>query len=60
MTIILDDEVYKSERLRDRPVVNAEWLLQFDPVNESDNTDVPLGDLDDIRLYIYYTDFTEQ
>jgi hypothetical protein len=57
---VLDDAVYKSDRLRDRPVANAEWLLQIDTVNEQENGDVDLAKLDDVRLYIYYTDFTEK
>lgn len=57
---VLDEAVYKSDRLRDRPVANAEWLLQVDTVNEKDNSDVDLGKLDDVRLYVYYTDFTEK
>jgi hypothetical protein len=56
----LDASVYGNETLRDRPVVNAAWDLVIDPQAEAVNRDLDLGALDDIRLYVYYTDFTTQ
>jgi hypothetical protein len=56
----LDSKVYRNERLRDRPMVNTAWELQLDVENEAVNSDLDLGQLDDIRLYFYYSDFTSQ
>lgn len=55
----LAPEIYRSERLRDRPFVNTGWELVFNQKDEKVNRDIDLGSLKDIRLYIYYTDFTE-
>lgn len=55
----LAPEVYRSERLRDRPLVNTGWDLVFNQKDERVNEDIDLGALTDIRLYVYYTDFTE-
>lgn len=56
---LLDAAIYRSERLRDRPVVNTEWNVVFDRTGELVNRDIRIGALTDIHLYIYYTDFTE-
>ena len=58
-TRVFDPEVYKNKRLRDRPFVNSHWKLIIDQRNEEVNKDIDLNSLTDIRLYIYYTDFTE-
>jgi hypothetical protein len=50
--------VYRGYRLRDRPFVNSSWELVLDLHNESVNQDIDLNGLDDIQLYVYYTDFT--
>ncbi|AKU92177.1 EB domain-containing protein [Vulgatibacter incomptus] len=55
----LSPEVYKSERLRDRPYINTGWDLVFNQKDEKVNKDINLASLADIRLYVYYTDFTE-
>ncbi|WP_373046645.1 hypothetical protein [Vulgatibacter sp.] len=55
----LAPEVYRNERLRDRPLVNTGWDLVFNQKDERVNEDVDLASLTDIRLYVYYTDFTE-
>ncbi|MCA9539892.1 MAG: hypothetical protein KC620_13435, partial [Myxococcales bacterium] len=55
----LDPAIYRSERLRDQPLINTEWQVVFDDQAERVNFDVPIDALDDIRFYIYYTDFTE-
>ncbi len=55
----LSPEIYRSERLRDRPFVNTGWELVFNQKDEKVNRDIDLSSLKDIRLYIYYTDFTE-
>lgn len=50
--------LYKSWRLRDRPLVNTGWELIFNPRDEAVNKDIDLDGLQDIVLYVYYTDFT--
>lgn len=55
----LDLEVYRNERLRDRPYVNTAWELVFNRKDERVNQDIDLASLTDVRLYVYYTDFTE-
>lgn len=56
----LGDSVYENTTFEDRPLINTGWQLVFDPQAESVNRDVDLGTLDDIRLYLYYQDFTAQ
>ena len=51
-------EVYRSYRLRDLPLVNDNWELIFNQRDEAANLDVNLNELTDIKLYIFYTDFT--
>jgi cell division protein FtsL len=53
-----DASVYRSYQLRDRPLVNTEWELILNQRDEVVNQDINLGSLTDIRLYLYYTDFT--
>ncbi|MBN2802843.1 MAG: hypothetical protein JXR91_07100 [Deltaproteobacteria bacterium] len=53
-----DPDVYKNERLRDRPFVNTEWEIVFNQKDESVNKDIALDSLTDVRLYLYYSDFT--
>jgi hypothetical protein len=52
-------EVYRSDRLRDRPYVNTHWELIINQKDEAANQDINLKSLTDIRLYVYYTDFTQ-
>ncbi len=54
-----DLDVYRNKRLRDRPVVNTHWELVINQRDEGANKDVNLQSLDDVILYLYYTDFTE-
>jgi hypothetical protein len=54
----LDPGVYRNDFLRDRPVLNTSWDLLFNQKDEIANQDIELNSLSDIRLYIYYTDFT--
>lgn len=51
-------EVYRSERLRDRPFINTYWELVLNQRDERANQDIDLDSLTDIRLYVYYSDFT--
>jgi len=51
-------EVYRNYRLRDRPMVNTGWELVINQRDEVVNQDINLGALTDIKLYVFYTDFT--
>lgn len=51
-------DVYRSDRLRDRPFVATQWVLTLNQRDEEANRDIDLRGLSDVRLYIYYTDFT--
>jgi hypothetical protein len=55
----LDGAVYRNTRLRDRPLVNTRWELVLNQRDEDVNRDIDLASVSDIRLYIYYTDFTQ-
>lgn len=52
--------VYQNYRLRERPLANSHWELLLNQFSERVNQDINLNSLNDIRLYVYYTDFTEQ
>ncbi|MCC6620918.1 MAG: hypothetical protein IT385_06670 [Deltaproteobacteria bacterium] len=52
-------EVYRNDRLRDRPFANTHWELVLNQLDESVNKDINLNSLTDVRVYVYYTDFTE-
>ncbi len=54
----LASEVYRTERLRDRPLVNTGWQLVINKKDEAVNGDIRLDSLSDVKLYLYYTDFT--
>lgn len=55
---IFDPGVYKNEHLRDRPFVSSQWEMVLNQADEYSNQDIDLNSLTDIRLYVYYTDFT--
>lgn len=55
---VFSPEVYRNGRLRDRPLVNTGWDLTINLRDEPVNDDIDLQSLSDIRLYVYYTDFT--
>jgi hypothetical protein len=55
---VFPDDVYRSNRLKDRPYVSTRWEVVLNQRDERVNKDVNLGSLSDIRLYVYYTDFT--
>lgn len=55
---VFGNEVYRSDRLRDRPFVNTHWELVLNQKDELANQDIDLRSLTDVRLYVYYTDFT--
>ena len=51
-------EIYRSYRMRDLPLVNDHWELIFNHRDEEANLDVNLNELTDVKLYVFYTDFT--
>jgi hypothetical protein len=55
---IFSPGVYRNERFRDRPFANTYWELVINQLDELANQDIDLASLTDVRLYIYYTDFT--
>ncbi|MER2564223.1 MAG: hypothetical protein ABTQ32_26065 [Myxococcaceae bacterium] len=55
---VFDPEVYRNYRFRDRPLVNTLWELIINQRDELANRDMNLGTLNDIRVLIYYSDFT--
>lgn len=52
-----DPAVYRRFEMRQRPYLNSTWRLILDQRNP-ENADIDLRTLEDIHLYIYYTDFT--
>ena len=52
-------EVYQEERLRDRPFANTLWELGLNLKNEQVNEDINVNSISDIRLYVFYEDFTQ-
>jgi hypothetical protein len=56
---VFEASVYSNERLRDRPLLGTEWRLIINQRDEQVNQDLDLQSLNDIQLFIYYTDFTE-
>ncbi|TNE46971.1 MAG: hypothetical protein EP343_21870 [Deltaproteobacteria bacterium] len=59
-TKVFTPEIYRNFRLRDYPLGNTQWELLINQVSEKVNQDINLNAVDDIRLYLYYTDFTEE
>ncbi|MDD9945079.1 MAG: hypothetical protein OXU20_28820 [Myxococcales bacterium] len=53
---VFDPAVYRSVRLRDRPLVNTLWELVINQRDEEVNADIDLQSLTDIRLLFHYTD----
>ncbi|MCA9547219.1 MAG: hypothetical protein KC613_22610, partial [Myxococcales bacterium] len=53
-----DPTIYRNFRLRDRPLVNTAWELVINLRTEQANADLDLQSLTDVRLFVYYTDFT--
>jgi hypothetical protein len=51
--------VFENERFRDRPFANSLWEMVINQRDEAVNKDINLMSLTDVRLYIYYTDYTE-
>lgn len=55
----IDPEIYRNRNLVDRPLVNSRWAFVLNTLDEAVNQDLSLEGLDDVRLYVYYNDFTE-
>ncbi len=55
---VFDPEVYRNYRFRDRPLVNTLWELVLNLRDEQVNKDIDLQTLTDVRVLIYYSDFT--
>jgi len=56
---VFDTDIYRNDRLRDRPLVNSLWELTLNLRDESANADVNPNSITDVRLYLFYEDFTE-
>ena len=56
---VFTSEIYRNDRLRDRPFANTHWELVLNQLDETVNQDINLNSLTDVRVYVYYTDFTE-
>lgn len=56
---VFDPSVYRRFEMRERPYLNSSWAIVLDQVQSRDNQDIELGQLDDIALYLYYSDFTD-
>jgi len=52
-------DVYPSYALRDRPYANTSWRLVINQRDERVNQDIDLSGVDDVRIDIYYLDFTD-
>jgi hypothetical protein len=55
---VFPEEVYRNDRLRDRPYMNSSWDFVLNQRDESVNEDIDLNSLTDIRVFVYYQDFT--
>ncbi len=56
---VFDPSVFKSARLRDRPLANSHWELTINQRDEYVNQDIDLQSCTDIYIDIYYSDFTQ-
>ena len=55
---VFDPEIYRNYRLRDRALANTLWEFVINQRDEEVNKDIDLQSLSDIRLLVYYNDFT--
>jgi hypothetical protein len=53
-----DPAVFRTNRFIDRPLMNSRWELVLNLKDEPANSDFGIRDINDIRLYLYYADFT--
>ncbi|HAA54823.1 MAG TPA: hypothetical protein DCE42_08690 [Myxococcales bacterium] len=57
---VFQPSIYQNYRLRDRPLGNTQWEVLINQLTEKANKDINLNSINDIRIYIYYSDFTEE
>ena len=57
LDMAFDPSVYRNYGMRERPLVNTSWRLVFDELHPQ-NADVRFEKVNDVFVYIYYTDFT--
>jgi hypothetical protein len=55
---VFDTAVYQNDRLRDLPYVNSDWDFVLNQRDELVNEDIDVNSLTDIRVLVYYQDFT--
>ncbi|MEL6179706.1 MAG: hypothetical protein AAFS10_12175, partial [Myxococcota bacterium] len=55
----IDPIIYQNRTMTDRPLLNSRWEFVLNTYDEEVNKDLNLQSLDDIRLYVHYSDFTE-
>lgn len=58
-TAVFDPAVYRRYELRERPFLNTSWSLVLNQRDNPENQDIDLARLDDVVIYLYYTDFTD-
>ncbi len=56
--IFSNPQIYQNFRLRDQPLVNNNWELVINLRDEMVNEDIDLSEITDIKVYLFYTDFT--
>jgi hypothetical protein len=54
----IDPGVFRTYHFADRPLMNSRWELVLNFKDEPSNLDFTIDDVSDVRLYLYYTDFT--
>ena len=52
------NEIYRNFRLNDRPLVNDNWEMIINQRDELVNQDIDLNAITDIKLFVFYNDFT--
>lgn len=52
-------DVYQEKRLRGRPFANTLWELTLNLQDEAVNEDINVNGITDVRVYLYYEDFTQ-
>ena len=55
----IDPSVYRTYHFEDRPLLNSRWELVLNFKDEPANADFTIDDVSDVRLYLYYSDFTQ-
>jgi hypothetical protein len=58
-TRVFPADLYQNFRFKDRPFANTRWDLLINQKDETVNKDIDLQSITDVKIYIYYTDFTQ-